>query len=63
MVSVGGAWACGIVDCVETEAIELSKVLEVVGVIGLVAWLEEGESLGPDDSFVRFFLRNPSVGI
>ena len=50
-------------DCVETEAIELSKILEVVGVIGLVAWLEDRESLGPDDSFVRFFLRNPSVGI
>jgi hypothetical protein len=45
------------------EAIGLSKPLELVGVIGLVAWLEDGESLDPDDSFVLFFLRNPSVGI
>jgi len=28
------------VDCVETEAIEFRKSLEVVGVIGLVGWLE-----------------------
>lgn len=31
---------CGTVDCVDTEAIELSKPLDEVGVIGLVAWLE-----------------------
>ncbi len=53
----------------------MSKPLEVVGVIGLVTglevegvivlvtWLEFGDSLGTGDSFVRFFLRNPSVGI
>jgi hypothetical protein len=28
------------VDCVETVVIELSKPREVVGVIGLVGWLE-----------------------
>lgn len=41
-----------------------SKVLEdvgVTGVTGLVGWLEE-EGSG-FSSFVRFFLRNPSVGI
>lgn len=33
-------WACGAVDCVDIEVMELSKPLEEVGVIGLVAWLE-----------------------
>ena len=32
----GALWGCGAVDCVETEAIDVSKVREVVGVIGLV---------------------------
>ncbi len=54
-------------DCVDTEAIELSKPREDVGVIGLLGWLEvevgEARSFGPGDSLVRFFLRNPNVGI
>lgn len=32
----------------------------VTGVIGLVGWLEDGSDLS---SLVRFFLRNPKVGI
>lgn len=34
-------WAAGAVDCVETESIEVSKPRDVVGVIGLVAWLDD----------------------
>jgi len=57
------------VDCVETVVIELSKPREVVGVIGLPGWLEVevGEARSfwfcPGDSLVRFFFRNPNVGI
>jgi len=38
---------------------ELWKSLDDVGVIGLVGWLELSESFA-DESFVRFFFRNPS---
>lgn len=53
-------WPRGLEDCVEGEWIEVSKPLEEVGVIGLVTWLDVGESFC---SFVRIFFRNPSVGI
>lgn len=60
-------WDVGAVDCVDTEAMELSKPREEVGVIGLLGWLEaevgEVGSFWPGDSLVRFFLRNPNVGI
>lgn len=50
--------------CVGMVVRELdSKVLAdvgVIGVTGLVGWLEEGSGLS---SFARFFLRNPKVGI
>lgn len=53
-----------VVLCVGTVVSELDpKVLEevgVTGVTGLVGWLEEGSGFS---SFVRFFLRNPRVGI
>lgn len=37
-------WLCGAVDCVDTEAIELSKPLDEVGVKGLLGWLDVEES-------------------
>jgi hypothetical protein len=46
---------------VDTLASDSSKPLDVVGVIGLVGWLEVSDSFCADDSFVRFFFRNPSV--
>lgn len=56
-----------VVLCVGTVVRELDpNVLEdvgVIGVTGLVGWLEAGSGLS---SFVRFFLRNPNdpnVGI
>jgi hypothetical protein len=39
---------------------ELSKPLDEVGVVGLLTWLEFGDSFW---SFVRIFFRNPSVGM
>ena len=62
-------WDRGAVDCVEMEVIELLKPLEDVGVIGLLGWVEveaevgEARSFCPGDSLVRFFFRNPKVGL
>lgn len=52
-------------DWEELEALDRSKLREPVGVTGLVGWLEFGDeaSLEPGKSLVRFFLRNPNVGI
>jgi hypothetical protein len=52
-----------VVDCVDADVCELSNGLDsvgVIGVMGLVGWLEEGSDLS---SLVRFFLRKPRVGI
>lgn len=45
----------------EGRELKLSKPLVgVTGVIGLVGWLDDGSVLS---SLVRFFLRNPKLGI
>lgn len=54
------AWV--VVDFADWVGTKLSKPAEVVGVNGLPNVGEVG-SLEPDESFVRFFLRKPSVGI
>lgn len=51
---------CGGVVFVEMLVMEFVKGREDVGVMGLVGWLVLSESLA-DDSFVRFFFRNPRV--
>lgn len=50
------------VDCTDAVGTRVEKPVEVVGVNGLPIVGEVG-SLGPDESFVFFFFRNPSEGI
>lgn len=57
----------GAVDCDEIEGMEPFKPLADVGVTGLAVELvfEVGElkSFEPVDALVRFFFRNPKLGI